>query len=252
MVAAVAVFGMKPAESDDVAKLRQEVAELKAALLADRLTTTKTAEDVSHLSRTSPPVGTVTAFAGTWPPKRSDGGVWTEAEIGWLLCDGRKWEDKSLDGVRADLWELRAVLDGPNYIPQRSAPHALHLPDYRGYFLRGLDTSPFMGPAGRDKGEPRTVGLSQGYATARPAGKDAFTTDKKGAHSHPLKMELKASRKAGGAAENAHTVTSINDENKKSQLPLEKDGDHVHEITGGGDAETRPVNVVVYWVIKFK
>ncbi|MCS7304160.1 MAG: tail fiber protein [Thermoguttaceae bacterium] len=42
-----------------------------------------------RLELTSPPIGTVMAFAGPWPPKKPDGTQWTEQELGWLLCDGR-------------------------------------------------------------------------------------------------------------------------------------------------------------------
>src|SRR5262249_26670965 len=45
----------------------------------------ETQQQVSWLSRTSPPVGAVVAFAGEWPPKKRDNGKWTEEELGWAL-----------------------------------------------------------------------------------------------------------------------------------------------------------------------
>src|SRR6185312_5276165 len=66
-------------------------------------------EQITFLSRTAPPVGAVEAFAGEWPPAKKEGGRWTEEEVGWLLCDGRKLEG---DGYA----ELRAVL-GKAFLP---------------------------------------------------------------------------------------------------------------------------------------
>ena len=48
------------------------------------------ADDIATLSRVNPPVGTVMAFAGEWPPAKGEGDRWTEKELGWLACDGRR------------------------------------------------------------------------------------------------------------------------------------------------------------------
>ena len=53
----------------------------------------------------------------------------TEKELGWLLCDGRTFDDlvEKLKFDEKDLRELRAVLDDDR------------LPDCQGYFLRGSE-----------------------------------------------------------------------------------------------------------------
>lgn len=106
----------------------------------------------SHLSRTNPPVGTVVAFAGQWLPKRVKGPVWTEVELGWLLCNGRNWDvvqkslQKELDELHIDahadqlLLELRAVLGNDS------------LPDYQGRVLVGAGQG--KGLSARNLGDP--------------------------------------------------------------------------------------------------
>jgi hypothetical protein len=222
------------------------VEELLAAYadLLDQLAVLK--QHCSHLSRANPPVGTVVAFAGKWRPRRGKGPEWTEAELGWLLCDGRKWDvvqqslQKDLDelGMKASagqlLLELRAVLDTDS------------LPDYQGYFLRGLDTT-----GKRDKGDltksgqqPRkNVGSVQTDSTKRP--NQPFITDDPGNHVHLAPTW-------NGKAGNYEVPQNKYGYDFESAAPTEPKGAHTHKVTGGGDSETRPINIAVHWIIKFK
>ena len=230
VLAAVAATGMRPAEPDDVAKLRQEVAELKAALTDHTSATTRTAEDVSRLSRTSPPVGAVAAFAGAWPPRRGDGGAWTEADLGWLLCDGRAWDHKSLTAIpEPQCKELACVLGGPG------------LPDYRGFFLRGVGQ-------GSTRDTDRLLGTIQLGSTAMPH--EVFKTEHAGDHTHQLSQIFNqgTDENKGGAELSTHNkfFTRLG-----AEEGMKKAGDHAHGVIGG-DPETRPINVAVYWVVKFK
>lgn len=87
-------------------------------------------EKVQKLGQYNPPVGTVMAYAGQWPPKGAGTRKKWEETVGWALCDGA-----SFDGAKHE--ELRNVLGGTN------------VPDYRGLFLRGVD------PAGKyDRDRP--------------------------------------------------------------------------------------------------
>src|SRR5579883_732911 len=100
------------------------------------------ADALQHLRLTSPPIGSVQAFAGEWPPQKADGKTWHELDIGWLVCNGQKLseaEAKLHDELRKRgkrppagglLKELRAVL------------RADHLPDLRGRTLVAAGASP--------------------------------------------------------------------------------------------------------------
>jgi hypothetical protein len=93
-------------------------------------------QQIVWLSRTSPPVGSVVAYAGAWPPKKGEGGLWTEDELGWILCDGRD-------------------ITPPQFAELRTALGAANAPDYRGYFLRGLDTSGNVDKGNHQRWQPR-------------------------------------------------------------------------------------------------
>jgi hypothetical protein len=216
------------------------------------------ADALEHLRRTSPPIGSVQAFAGEWPPRRTDGKAWTEFEIGWLLCDGRKLGDVETalrreaetfrKRVPADgmLTVLRAVLTPRN----GKAPETL--PDYRGVFLRGWDDRP--APAGRDPG--RLLGSNQKDATRRPD--TPFSTDEQGKHNHvdredAVALLLDPGREiprfpSGFQMAPAPGKTA----SVKDPYPISAQGNHRHSVTAGGDAETRPANVAVNYIIKFQ
>jgi hypothetical protein len=65
-------------------------------LLGARLA--KLQAQVAGLRRLGPPVGTIVAYAGPWPPVGAEG-VLDEQEIGWMLCDGRPFQDTPRAGA---------------------------------------------------------------------------------------------------------------------------------------------------------
>ena len=108
------------------------------------------------------------------------------------------------------------------------------VPELRGMFLRGIDVT-----------DSRQPGDRQPYATALPVSK-RFTgmTDKAGAHWHAGGMQLsKVGDKYNVGGSNYLAAGTAN---------TEIAGEHTHtlEITDGGDVETRPVNVAVFYYIK--
>ena len=156
------------------------------------------------------PVGVIQAFMGTTTPE------------GWLLCDGSTFNG-------ATYLELQTVLGGTT------------LPDLRDKFLRGNPSS------------GRTLGSLQAYATARPNA--AFQTNISGYHSHwGGKMEFYDDPNifAYGKLELTGTgwVGSNTNALKQGLAETSSNGNHSHTITGGGDSETRPVNVSVNYIIK--
>lgn len=140
----------------------------------------------------------------------------TVAPNGWDLCDG---SSKLRAGAYARLFSAIGTAFGT-----ADGTH-FNLPDFRGRFLRGVD-----GAAGRDPDDAtRTamnaggnagdnVGSVQGYATAEPGNAFSVATDD-AAGANPAIVSL------GVAA--AGTID-----------------------IGGGDAETRPINAYVQWIIK--
>ena len=123
------------------------------------------------------------------------------------------------------------------------------LPDLRGLFLRGLNQfDPHTGPR-RDKykdpdGNRRKAGSLQKDATSLPANKKKpfkGIAEEAGEHSHVYFKALRVGGRSGSedmASAEASTTGLA--------------GNHTHTvlITSGGDAETRPVNIAVFYYIK--
>lgn len=259
--AIAALAGMLPAEInpvDDANPKDEELIDLLHEILAK----------LERQRLTSPPIGSVVAFAGEWPSDKDDGRTPFELNIGWLLCDGRKLKDveeklheemrkrKDANGKNLAppeggiLARLRAVLP-PKPTPDGKKQPADALPDYRGMFLRGVDDRRFLREgkkgelSGKDADGPRLLGSEQKCATKVP--EKGFTTDEQGEHCHDMHLEMGASRNPNGKVNN--TVTSDRDKAvERNTLPK---GKHTHQIVGGDD-ETRPVNIAVYYIIKFQ
>ena len=123
------------------------------------------------------------------------------------------------------------------------------LPDLRGMFLRGLNQfDPIRGPR-HDKymdpdGSGRKAGKPQNDATSLPKNKNnpfKGIAASAGDHSHVYFKALRVGGRSGAeerASSEASTTGSA--------------GDHTHTvlITSGGDSETRPVNIAVFYYIK--
>src|SRR5262249_50315697 len=176
-------------------------------------------EQRSRLSGTGPPVGGVVALAGPWPPHKAGRARWSEDEIGWLLCDGRK-------------------IEGPKYAELRAVLGAAVLPDARGRFLRGVD-----GGAGRDPKRPGNT--SQDWATALPKNQSVWSEEGEPPPALSTRINAGTNPNVNGAEVTIH--------DKEFASPgggMKAAGKHSHTI-GGGDLETRPVNVAMNWIIKF-
>lgn len=123
------------------------------------------------------------------------------------------------------------------------------LPDLRGMFIRGLNQfDPLMGPR-RDKykdpdGSRRKAGKPQNDATSLPKNKKSPFKGKAmsaGDHSH---IYFKARSEGGRPGSQARASSEASTTGSA--------GDHTHTIliTAGGDSETRPVNIAVFYYIK--
>ena len=226
--------------------------ELARELAALRARYESLSQDLNDHSIFDPPVGAVVAYAGAWPPVNpANGQPRTEVEIGWTLCDGTPL-DELARAWKLDLAELRAVLPSPN------------LPDYRGIFHRGLDRDRHQQSSGRDpdRAPSHVVGTPQGWATAVPnpdeaGGARRIFTDDNGQHDHNLTGNglcvLHApTTEAEGDVTPGNFDKSNGEIDIRNARGIPNDGSHHHYLSRGGDKETRPINVSVNYIIKFR
>jgi len=181
------------------------------------------------------PVGSVTAFAGTLGAPESGAAspaapqdyVTDPLEAwGWMFCDGR-----SLPTY--DYPELFAVL---GYVYGGSGNQFL-IPDYRGYFLRGVGTGTQNDPdiATRQvppggQGQSSGVGSTQSFALQT--------------HAHDYdSAPAPATPSSSGTAAGASTSTST-----PTTGPVTTPGQAAVQVSL---YETRPINVYVNHIIKF-
>ena len=181
--------------------------------------------NISSGNGNADPAGVIQAFMGTTPPD------------GWLLCDG-----STFDGTTYP--ELQTVLGGTT------------LPNFRDMFLRGNPSS------------GRQLGSFQADATALPRTAD-FTTNQTGNHYHSIggydqeEVDVLQQYYSYTAAspspsmadkrrlEDPHETLNEAD-GQEWEMATSTDGAHTHTITGGGDSETRPMNISVNYIIRAK
>lgn len=176
------------------------------------------------------PIGTITAFAGRLDVS------WLRPQ-GWLYCDGAELDE-------ADYPALHAVIGG-NY---GAGNGRFRLPDLRGRFARGVDLGagrdPYANtraPSGRGGLAGNNPGSAQDWYTALPG--TAFSVDGGGDHTHPV--EHMPADTTGAAVTGSHYGIW------QDSRWIWGTGAHTHYVDAGGDAETRPTNTYVYFVIKF-
>ena len=179
----------------------------------------------------STPIGTIVAFAG-----ELDTG-WLKQQ-GWLYCNGA-----ILD--KAEYRDLYAAV-GTNYGGARTT---FNLPDLRGRFLRGCDLHSGNDPYVETRGPSADGGVSsdspgslQGFYSARPV--KSFIAAEAGGHCHTVPH--------APVDNNAYAIAGAHygiwtDDNATTSTA----GNHDHTLDRGGDAETRPINANVFFIIKF-
>lgn len=181
------------------------------------------------------PVGTVIATALDSAPS------------GYLYCDGSSISRSTYSDL------FTKLTNGAETAPCFGYATTTHfyILDARGKFIRGVD-----GGAGNDPDATTTsrtaqgtngstgdsIGSIQADATARP--NTNFTTDSQGSHTHSIGL----STGGGGSAKPSGVFDTDYDVGSDS---TGSNGAHTHSITGGGDNETRPVNVNLKYYIKY-
>jgi microcystin-dependent protein len=144
--------------------------------------------------------------------------------IGWMPCNGAKLPIS--DPQYAALYAAIGTLYNPG-----SAPLNFFLPDLRGYFVVGA-------------GQHRAIAAVQTQSqTGTPV--NPITTSTDGAHLHSI----------ANLPPDSHVIDVVAGvdlaANNSSASPTTRGGAHVHPLSGG-DAESRPVNVYVDYVIRFR
>ncbi|MDQ3914770.1 MAG: tail fiber protein [Actinomycetota bacterium] len=180
------------------------------------------------------PIGTVVPYAGPVDEAAF------EAE-GWAFCNGNT---ELRTGDFAGLFAVIGVAHGAG-----DGRSTFNLPDYRGTFLRGVDHGSGHDPDAANREAASTggntgdaVGSVQAFATGAPA--TAFTTASVDPHSHSL-AHVPTDNSSYQVVGNYQAIWN-------DGTNTDNAGDHTHAVAQGGDPETRPLNVSVNYVIRFK
>lgn len=184
-------------------------------------------------------VGTILAYAAVLNQE-------TIAASNFLYCDGSAISRKQY----ATLFQAIGTGFGGG-----DGATTFNLPNLVGVFPRGVNGAAHgagydpdaaariaqPGVSGGNKGN--SVGSYQPWATGAPT--NPMNTSQAGAHSHvfpnvPNDNSSSAIAGSGQSIWNGNSTASSTN------------GAHTHNVTGGGDAETRPHNVSCYYVIKYQ
>lgn len=180
-------------------------------------------------------VGSIISYAGISVPS------------GYLVCDVSTISRTTYANLFASLGTSWGAGDGST---------TFNLPDLRGRFMRGVDNGAGNDPnaggrsslfSGGNIGD--NVGSYQTDATSKNG--LTATADNAGAHSH---THNRVTRQGSFATLDGVNFNSGGNNQYLSLLTANTStsGNHTHNITiGNGDAETRPINASVYYIIKY-
>lgn len=191
-------------------------------------------------------IGSVSMFAGPNVPPN------------YALCDGAAL-------LISDFPQLFAVIGKTYNNASTNASLYFNLPDLRNKFVRCLDTS----------NTQRTLGSYQQYLTAMP--RNSFNTNYTGDHSHSCSTDgnhfhdtIWSNINMGsnlytftGSNVLRHWMNSGNSDSTTSSAcgtswngnhshTISTSGSHSHTVASGGDSETCPNNVTLYFIIRVK
>ena len=173
------------------------------------------------------PVGAVIPFAGA--------AVSPEMSNNWILCDGAAL-DKA--GKNEPLFNAIGFAHGKKSNTQ------FVLPDYRGYFLRGVNTG-----TGKDPDSlARTAPYTAGEAGNKGNSGDAVGSAQDTATGLPVKADLNTTFKhlpQGNSKKETNGVV-------RALVKYNSKGVWVNVSESGGDSETRPPNVNVNWYVRYQ
>lgn len=168
------------------------------------------------LPQSAPPIGAIMSFGGDFTDPSVSGELFAS---GWMPCNGSSLR-------RADFPELFSVI-GTTF---GQSPLKFSVPDLRGRFVMGAGST--------------AVGTVQTVSTTG-APTVAIVTSTDGDHQHQMY----------NIPTDTHTIDVVAGvdlaENNESETPTSTAGGHTH-VVSGGDLESRPPNVNVDYIIRFK
>ncbi len=174
------------------------------------------------------PTGAIVA----WPGELPEDLEWNKR---WHVCNGKPVV------YTEELWLALRGLYGND-----EKGSTIILPDFQGMFLRGQ--------GGSDPHVSNPLGDEQHPATAGPTERLAFAG---GEHGHEEHSHQVGGRNGPGGAAHPNKVSQGGESNggtafTTSSDPIGSGGSaHSHSVTGW-DAETRPVNYAVHWIIRVR
>lgn len=199
----------------------------------------KQTQDARWLLSWHPPVGTIMAYSGEWPPKKSNGDSYRASEIGWAVCDGTPMSKDD----NQELWNVIGYRWG-------GEGNGFLLPNLRGLFLRGVDKDGKMDPesAKRTKamGSNEVAGAIVGSFQNDATRVTFKVKDGEGSHRHAIRHGSKM-----GERDKDSVYQQSTDAGGTVAATEPGHGTHNHTIEGG-DVETRPKNAAVHWIIKIR
>jgi microcystin-dependent protein len=182
------------------------------------------------LQDTSLPVGAITAFAGEINTSGKSKAYTTPIEeLGWMVCDGRKLETHRYPELFAALGTLYGgELAGGN------SPSYFYLPNLQGMFLRGVgtDNASTESRTKASKGKDNGVGSTQDFALQKHV--HVYTSP-----GTPVPTGLKPVKPAVPNINPKDTTAPPTESTVQGNVKVSK-------------LETRPINIFVYYLIKFR
>lgn len=201
-------------------------------------------ELVQRVQNVSGPIGSVVA----WP------GESATVPDGWHVCSGvsiqkaRYLEEGGTESGWTDLWRAVSPKDqgrlyGNENRKKITEVREIHLPDYRGYFLRGTNGNATLPQAlGEGRVDP-DVEDRVGAAGEKLPGVGSFQLHAVAGHRHEAVVVVKGGPGMSmGDSGDLHGPTGQLGGNA---VPL----DEARWLPGN---ETRPVNIAVYWIIRLR
>lgn len=194
------------------------------------------------------PVGTIVLYSGDCSNSSVIGRL---ARNGWIPCDGSLLQVDEYP----ELYAVIGISHGGEI--EDGVVTRFYLPNLTGRFVRGVNggaidpiTNETVDPdvdqrlaANRLGNKADKVGSIQYNATGLPT--TSFSTDAKGAHSHS------ADHLTGDNHKALDGLSFYQARNTNDASTIDRAGLHQHTVTSGGDQETRPTSLSLYYIMRF-
>lgn len=189
------------------------------------------------------PVGSVLPWAGD---ASQTSNMMLLMTSGWFPCDG----SMLAVGDYPDLYSAIGTCHGGQ--SANGVVTRFNIPNLNASYVRGVNAHGHRDPDCLDRTEAapggcigNEVGSIQGFATTAPS--SPFATDSQGAHTHTVGPVTQSYENAWGGGK--YNMAHING---GGSTQSSTGGSHSHDITGGGDPETRPPSLCMSWIIRYE